>query len=246
MNFEKILRDLESGSIRCAQPVDGKWKVNLEVKKAILEAFKQGKLVLQDGFIDKDTLLPQQFDLSRKIRIVPGGSSVRAGAFVAEGVIIMPPSFINVGAYIDSGTMVDSHVLIGSCAQVGKNVHLSAGVTIGGVLEPIGENPVIIEDDAFIGAGSTLVEGILIKKRAVLAPGVFLSKSVPIFDVVNERILEKGEPIPEDAVVVPGSRPVKKDLKWASNLGLSLNCALIVKYRDKKSQESLNLEDLLR
>jgi len=246
MNFEKFLRDLESGSIRCAQPVDGKWKVNVEVKKAILEAFKQGKLVMQDGFIDKDTLLPQQFDLSRKIRIVPGGSSVRAGAFVAEGVIIMPPSFINVGAYIDSGTMVDSHVLIGSCAQVGKNVHLSAGVTIGGVLEPIGENPVIIEDDAFIGAGSTLVEGILIKKRAVLAPGVFLSKSVPIFDVVNERILEKGEPIPEDAVVVPGSRPVKKDHKWAFNLGLSLNCALIVKYRDKKSQESLNLEDLLR
>ena len=246
MNFEKILRDLENGSIRCAQLENGKWKVNLEVKKAILEAFKQGKLVQQGGFIDKDTLLPQQFDLSRKIRIVPGGSSVRAGAFVAEGVIIMPPSFINVGAYVDSGSMVDSHVLIGSCAQIGKNVHLSAGVTIGGVLEPIGENPVIIEDNTFIGAGSTLVEGVLIKKRAVLAPGVFLSKSVPIYDIVNERVLEKGEAIPEDAVVVPGTRPAKKDLKWASSLGLSLNCALIVKYRDKKSQESLNLEELLR
>jgi len=246
MSFEKVLRDLENGSVRSAKFENGKWHANLEVKKAILEAFKQGKLVEKGGFIDKDTLLSQTFDLNRKIRLVPGGSSVRAGAFVAEGVIIMPPSFINVGAYIDSGSMVDSHVLVGSCAQIGKNVHLSAGVTIGGVLEPIGENPVIIEDNSFIGAGSTLVEGVLIKKRAVLAPGVFLSKSVPIFDVVNERILEKGEPIPEGAVVVPGSRPIKKELKWASNLGLSLNCALIIKYRDEKSQESLNLEDLLR
>jgi 2,3,4,5-tetrahydropyridine-2-carboxylate N-succinyltransferase len=246
MNFEKILKELQEGKVRSAQFTNGKWQPNLEVKKAILEAFKQGKLVEKDGYLDKDTLLPQSFDLSRKIRLVPGGSSVRAGAYVAEGVIIMPPSFINVGAFVDSGTMVDSHVLIGSCAQVGKNVHLSAGVTIGGVLEPIGENPVIIEDGAFIGAGCTLVEGILIRKKAVLAPGVFLSKSVPIYDVVSERLLEKGEGIPEGAVVVPGSRPIKKDLKWASNLGLYLNCALIIKYRDEKSQESLNLEDLLR
>lgn len=246
MNFEKILRDLENGSLRSANFDNGKWQANLEVKRGILEAFKQGKLTEMAGYIDKDTLLPQRFDLSRKVRLVPGGSSVRAGAFIAEGVIIMPPSFINVGAYVDSGSMVDSHVLIGSCAQIGKNVHLSAGVTIGGVLEPIGENPVIIEDDSFIGAGSTLVEGVIIKKRAVLAPGVFLSKSVPIYDVVNERVLDKGEAIPEGAVVVPGTRPVKKELKWAFNLGLSLNCALIIKYRDEKSQESLNLEDLLR
>ena len=246
MNFEKTLRALENGSLRSAQFINGKWQANIEVKKAILEAFKEGKLVEHDGFIDKDTLLPQKFDLSKQIRLVPGGSSVRAGAHVCKGVIIMPPSFINVGAFIDSGTMVDSHVLVGSCAQIGKNVHLSAGVTIGGVLEPIGESPVIIEDHCFIGAGCTLVEGILIKKRAVLAPGVFLSKGVPIYDLVSERILEKGEAIPEGAVVVPGSRPVKKDLKWASSLGLSLNCAIIVKYRDEKSQESLNLEDFLR
>jgi 2,3,4,5-tetrahydropyridine-2-carboxylate N-succinyltransferase len=158
----------------------------------------------------------------------------------------MPPSYINVGAYVDEGTMVDSHVLIGSCAQIGKKVHLSTAVQIGGVLEPIGAAPVIIEDEAFIGAGAVIVEGIQVKRRAVIAPGVILSKGIPVYDLVHQRILEKGEPIPEGAIVVPGNRPVKSDNTWANQLGLSLQCAIIVKYRDEKSETSLILEDFLR
>jgi 2,3,4,5-tetrahydropyridine-2-carboxylate N-succinyltransferase len=151
-----------------------------------------------------------------------------------------------VGAFVDEGTMVDSHVLIGSCAQIGKRVHLSTAVQIGGVLEPIGAAPVIIEDDAFIGAGAIIVEGIQVKKRAVIAPGVILSKGIPVYDLVNHRMLDKGEPIPENAVVVPGNRPVKADNTWACELGLTLQCAIIVKYRDEKSDTSLVLEDFLR
>ena len=158
----------------------------------------------------------------------------------------MPPSYINIGAYVDEGTMVDSHALVGSCAQVGKRVHLSAGVQIGGVLEPIGLTPVVIEDDAFIGAGSVIVEGIQIGSRAVIAPGVSLSKGVPVYDCVNEKQLEKGAPIPPNAVVVPGSRPINSKSPWAKEQGLALNCALIVKYRDEKSDTSLELESLLR
>lgn len=246
MSWEKVLNDLEAGRVRSAEFINGKWVANTEVKQMILEAFKAGSLKEENGFIDKHNLMPQSFRLEQGIRIVPGGTSVRRGAHVAKGVIIMPPSYINVGAFVDEGTMVDSHVLVGSCAQIGKRVHLSAAVQIGGVLEPVGAAPVIIEDEAFIGAGAVIVEGIVVKKRAVIAPGVILSKGIPIYDIVNGRILEKGEPIPEGAVVVAGNRPVKSDNTWGAALGLTMQCAIIVKYRDEKSETSLVLEDFLR
>ena len=246
MNWEQALNDLEKGTVRSANFVNGKWVANTEVKQLILEAFKAGVLKEENGFVDKHTLMPQTFNVDRGIRIVPGGTSVRRGSYIAKGVIIMPPSYINVGAYVDEGTMVDSHVLIGSCAQIGKKVHLSTAVQIGGVLEPIGAAPVIIEDEAFIGAGAVIVEGIVVKRRAVIAPGVILSKGIPVYDIVNNRILEKGEPIPENAIVVPGNRPVKSVNTYANKLGLTLQCAIIVKYRDEKSEASLVLEDFLR
>lgn len=244
--WEKTLNDLEAGRVRSANLINGVWVANTDVKTQILEAFKAGVLKEENGFVDKHNLMPQTFNVERGIRIVPGGTSVRRGSFIAKGVIIMPPSYINVGAYVDEGTMVDSHVLIGSCAQIGKRVHLSTAVQIGGVLEPIGAAPVIIEDDAFIGAGAIIVEGIQVKRRAVIAPGVILSKGIPVYDLVNNRILAKGEAIPENAVVVPGNRPVKSDNLWAKELGLTLQCAIIVKYRDEKSEASLVLEDFLR
>jgi 2,3,4,5-tetrahydropyridine-2-carboxylate N-succinyltransferase len=244
--WEKNLNDLEAGRVRSADYINGKWVANLEVKTQILEAFKAGTLKEEHGFVDKHTLMPQTFNVERGIRIVPGGTSVRRGSYIAKGVIIMPPSYINVGVFIDEGTMVDSHVLVGSCAQIGKRVHLSTAVQIGGVLEPVGAAPVIIEDECFIGAGAVIVEGIVVKRRAVIAPGVILSKGIPVYDLVNNRILEKGEPIPENAIVVPGNRPVKADNPWAREMGISLQCAVIVKYRDEKSEASLVLEDFLR
>lgn len=244
--WEKTLNDLEAGLVRSAQLVNGVWVANTEIKAQILEAFKAGVLKEENGFVDKHNLMPQTFNVERGIRIVPGGTSVRRGSYIAKGVIIMPPSYVNVGAYVDEGTMIDSHVLIGSCAQIGKKVHLSTAVQIGGVLEPIGASPVIIEDEAFIGAGAIIVEGIQVKRRAVIAPGVILSKGIPVYDLINNRILAKGEPIPENAIVVPGNRPVKSDNTWASELGLTLQCAIIVKYRDEKSEASLVLEDFLR
>jgi 2,3,4,5-tetrahydropyridine-2-carboxylate N-succinyltransferase len=244
--WEKTLNDLEAGRVRSANFIDGAWVANLEVKTQILEAFKAGVLKEENGFVDKHNLMPQTFNVERGIRLVPGGTSVRRGSYIAKGVIIMPPSYVNVGAYVDEGTMIDSHVLIGSCAQIGKKVHLSTAVQIGGVLEPIGAAPVIIEDEAFIGAGAIIVEGIQVKRRAVIAPGVILSKGIPVYDLVNKRILAKGEPIPENAIVVPGNRPVRSDNTWAQELGLTLQCAIIVKYRDEKSEASLVLEDFLR
>ncbi len=246
MGWEQVLNDLESGKVRSANFVDGKWVANTEIKQAILEAFKAGVLAEENGFVDKHNLMPQKFNVDRGVRIVPGGTSVRRGSYIAKGVIIMPPSYINVGAYVDEGTMVDSHVLVGSCAQIGKKVHLSTAVQIGGVLEPVGAAPVIIEDECFIGAGAVIVEGIQVKRRAVIAPGVILSKGIPVYDVVNGRVLEKGEPIPENAIVVPGNRPVKAENTWGHDLGLTLQCAIIVKYRDEKSETSLVLEDFLR
>jgi 2,3,4,5-tetrahydropyridine-2-carboxylate N-succinyltransferase len=249
MHWQDVIAQLESGSLRAAtQDAAGNWQANIEVKQGILAAFKAGKNISFDanyqGFVDKHNLPARQFLPEDGVRLVPGGSSVRAGAYVAEGVIIMPPAYINVGAFVDSGTMVDSHALIGSCAQVGRNVHVSAAVQLGGVLEPVGASPVIIEDDAFLSAGVIVVEGIVVKKGAVLAPGVSLSKSVPVYDCVNQVMREKGAEIPERAIVVPGSRPVQGE--WAEAQGLNMACALIIKYRDEKSDAALELEAILR
>lgn len=249
MNWQEKIAQLEAGQIRSAnQDEDGNWHANVEAKEAILAAFKAGKNIAFDGiykgFVDKNNLPAREFLPEDGVRLVPGGSSVRRGAYVAPSVIIMPPAYINVGAFVDSGTMVDSHALIGSCAQIGKNVHVSAAVQIGGVLEPVGASPVIIEDDAFLSAGVVIVEGIVVKKGAVLAPGVSLSASVPVYDCVNQVMLAKGADIPERAVVVPGTRPVSGD--WAKSEGLNMACALIVKYRDEKSNVSLELESILR
>ena len=240
--MSNILENLESGKLRAVTFNKG-WKVNIEVKKKILDLFKCGKLKkFEDHYIDKDFFYLRKFTTKQKVRIPPRGSAVRAGAYIAKDVIIMPPSFVNVGAYVDTGTMIDSHVLVGSLAQIGKRVHLSAGVVIGGVLEPIGELPVIIEDDAFIGAGAVIVEGVLVESRAIVAPGVVLSKSIPIYDIVNKKVL-KGK-IPSGAVVVNGSRPI--NLTWAQKEKLSANCAIIIKYRDSKTDNSLQLEKILR
>lgn len=248
MTHEEILDQLEEGEVRSANPTENGWEANIEVKKAILEAFKNGTNAsyegVYEGFVDKHNMPPQFFDPEDGVRLVPGGSSVRRGAYVAPGVIIMPPAYINVGAYVDEGSMVDSHALVGSCAQIGKNVHLSAGVQIGGVLEPVGMSPVVIEDDCFIGAGAVIVEGIQVKSKAVIAPGVVLSKSIPVYDAVNEVVRERGSEIPEGAVVIPGSRPMKSE--WAQQEGLSMACPIIVKYRDAGSDASLELEDALR
>lgn len=247
-NWQEILNQLETGDIRAAYPENGQWKANKKVKEAILASFEAGENMeyggIYNGFVDKNNLPPRKFTVEDNVRLVPGGSSVRRGSYVAPGVIIMPPAYINVGAYVDEGAMVDSHALVGSCAQVGKNVHLSAGVQLGGVLEPVGLAPVVIEDDCFIGAGSVIVEGVQVKKGAVIAPGVTLSKSIPVYDCVRNRKLEKGAPIPEYAVVIPGSRPVAGE--WAQQEGLSMACPLIIKYRDAQSDASLELEEALR
>ncbi|WP_319781460.1 2,3,4,5-tetrahydropyridine-2,6-dicarboxylate N-succinyltransferase [Oceanisphaera sp. IT1-181] len=249
MTWQQTLADLETGKVRAAeQDSSGTWQVNTAVKRAILAAFEAGKNTefagIYRGFIDKHNLAAREFTLADQVRMVPGGSSVRRGAYVAPGVIIMPPAYINIGAFVDSGTMIDSHALIGSCAQIGKHVHVSAAVQIGGVLEPIGARPVIIEDNAFLGAGVIIVEGIVVKKGAVLAPGVSLSASVPVYDCVNQLLLGKGADIPENAVVVPGTRPVAG--AWAELQGLNMACALIVKYRDDSSNAALDLESVLR
>lgn len=246
MNWEEVLYRLELGEIRAASFIEGEWHANTQVKEAILAAFRAGQLKEAQGFVDKHNIFPQEFTVERGVRLVPGGSSVRRGAYVAKGVVIMPPSYINIGAYVDEGTMVDSHVLVGSCAQIGKKVHLSAGVQIGGVLEPIGMKPVVIEDEAFVGAGSIIVEGITVKRRAVIAPGVILSKAVEIYDVVNDRVLPRGSSVPEGAVVVPGTRHFSNSSPFIRERGLQLQCPIIIKYRDEKTETSLVLEDALR
>lgn len=248
MNWEEVLNKLETGELRAAEPSGGDWVVNTEVKQAILEAFRAGKNIGYSGnykgFVDKHNLPPREFKAEEGIRMVPGGSSVRRGSYVAKDVIIMPPAYVNTGAYVDEGSMIDSHALVGSCAQVGKNVHVSAAVQIGGVLEPIGQKPVIVEDNCFLGAGSVLVEGIRVCEGAVIAPGTVLSKAVPIYDCVQKRKLPKGSPIPRNAVVVPGTRPINN--AWARELGLMAACPVIIKYRDENSDASLELEDALR
>ncbi|MDR0630841.1 MAG: 2,3,4,5-tetrahydropyridine-2,6-dicarboxylate N-succinyltransferase [Holosporales bacterium] len=237
MDYKNFLTALESGEIRVAQKDSGEWRVDLSVKQGILEIFKNSRIVdIPGGFFDKELLMPRVFKSEDKVRIVPGGSSIRAGAYIGANVVIMPPSYVNIGAYVDDGTMIDSHVLVGSCAQIGRNVHLSAGVQIGGVLEPIGYRPVIIEDDCFIGAGAVLVEGVLVRKKAVIAPGVVLSASIPIYDLTSDSVY-KCE-IPERSVVVPGSRNIKEQI--------NVNCAVIIKYRDEKTDLALLFEDILR
>ncbi len=246
LEWNTLLDELELGKVRTAsQSADGTWVIHTEVKQAILQAFKEGDNISYEGYVDKHTLLPRKFGLKDEVRIVPGGSHVRRGAYIARGVIIMPPSYVNIGAYIDEGCMVDSHVLVGSCAQIGKGVHLSAGVKIGGVLEPIGQQPVIIEDHVFIGAGAVVVEGMLVKKGAVIAPAVALSKSVQIYDAVNECILEKGSDVPSGAVLVPGTRPLKGNV-WAEEHQIGIYTPVIIKYRDQNTTEAISLEEALR
>lgn len=240
MDSREFLNSLEQGKTRVAEKQGNTWVVNTEVKEKILELFKNNPVVdMPGGFRDKKPFSPRVFTEEDGVRMVPGGSSVRPGTYIAKNVVIMPPSYINIGAYVDEGTMVDSHALVGSCAQVGKRVHLSAAVQLGGVLEPIRNNPVIIEDDCFIGAGSIIVEGVLVRTRAVIASGVQLSASVPIYDMVNNKVYT-GE-VPEDAVVVSGTRAIANN-----ESGVQLYCAVIVKYRDSKTDVKVALESALR
>jgi 2,3,4,5-tetrahydropyridine-2-carboxylate N-succinyltransferase len=252
--FLELRNALESGAIRSAEPDSAAptgWRVNAWVKQGILLGFRLGHLAASgDGlsFVDKHTYPARKFTPEQGVRIVPGGSSVRSGAYLAKSVVCMPPMYVNVGAYVDEGTMVDSHALVGSCAQIGKRVHLSAAAQVGGVLEPINASPVILEDDVLVGGNCGVYEGTIVRKRAVLAAGTVLTRGTPVYDVVNGVVLRaEGETpliIPEGAVVVPGARTVSKGKgqEW----GLSVYTPVIVKYRDEKTELSLALEDLLR
>jgi 2,3,4,5-tetrahydropyridine-2-carboxylate N-succinyltransferase len=263
-DFLALRAALESGQVRSASPDPAAptgWRVNAWVKQGILLGFRLG--VLADfppaessscalSFVDKHTFPARHFSASEGIRLVTGGSAIRAGAYIARGVVCAPPMYINTGAYVDEGTMVDSHALVGSCAQIGKRVHLSAAAQIGGVLEPVNASPVVIEDDVLVGGNSGVYEGTIVRKGAVLAAGTILTRGTPVFDLVNGTILRASEDlpliIPENAVVVPGSRAVSKG-KGHSNgaeWGLSLYAPVIVKYRDEKTDLSTALEDLLR
>ena len=243
---------LTQGTIRAAEKINGRWTVNTWVKHGILLGFRLGALE-ETGcaaltFVDKDTFPARRFSLADRIRVVPGGSSVRLGAHVAASVICMPPMFINVGAYVDEGSMIDSHALVGSCAQIGKRVHLSAAAQIGGVLEPVNAAPVIIEDDVLIGGNCGVYEGTLVRARAVLGAGTILTRSTPLYDLVRNEVYRATSDapleVPEGAVVVPGSRAVRKGA--AAEMGISLYTPVIVKYRDEKTDRGIELEDWLR
>jgi 2,3,4,5-tetrahydropyridine-2,6-dicarboxylate N-succinyltransferase len=244
---EALLDALEEGSIRSAsRRADGTWSANAWVKLAILAGFRSTNMVEYPGWpggvVDKSAYPPRVFSLADGVRIVPGGSSVRRGARVESGVVIMPPAYINVGAWVGAGTMVDSHAIVGSCAQVGERVHLSAAAQVGGVLEPAGARPVIVEDDCFVGALCGLFEGVLVRSRAVLATGTVITASTALYDLVKGRELH-GE-VPEGAVVVPGTRPARGE--YAVSHGVSLYAPCIVKYRDGKTDAATVLEDALR
>jgi 2,3,4,5-tetrahydropyridine-2,6-dicarboxylate N-succinyltransferase len=255
-----ILRDaLERGELRSASPDPSAptgWRVNAWVKKGILLGFRIGTLHDSSAgplsFVDKHSYPVRLFTANDGVRIVPGGSSIRAGAYVARGVVCMPPMYINTGAWVDEGTMVDSHALVGSCAQIGKRVHLSAAAQIGGVLEPINASPVIIEDDVLVGGNCGVYEGTIVRTGAVLASGTILTRGTPVFDLVNGTTIRATEDtpliIPSKAVVVPGSRAISKGKGHpnAEAWGLSLYAPVIVKYRDEKTDLSTTLEDLLR
>ena len=245
--------ELEKGSCRAAErDADGNWVVQPWVKEGILAAFRFGVLAeFASGalsFIDKDTIPARRFKITDGIRVVPGGTSIRRGAFLAKGVVLMPPAFVNVGAYVDADTMIDSHALVGSCAQIGKRVHLSAGAQIGGVLEPIGNVPVIVEDDVVVGGNCGIYEGTIVRSRAVIGAGVVLTGSTPIYDVVRGQVYrrtpERPLEIPFGAVVVPGSRPMKG--AFAEQHQLSMSTPIIIKYRDEKTDSATALEEALR
>lgn len=252
--FDEFKTQLNRGAIRAAerQP-DGTWSVNTWVKQGILLGFRMGQLVDMSStpplrFFDKDTYPVRPTTLADNVRIVPGGSSIRDGAYIAPGVVCMPPMYVNAGAYVDEGTMIDSHALVGSCAQIGKRVHLSAAAQIGGVLEPVGALPVIIEDDVLVGGGCGVYEGTIVHERAVLAAGTILTGSTPVYDLAREKIYQRTPntplEIPAGAVVVPGSRSVRGECGRA--WGLSLYAPVIVKYRDEKTERAVQLEDYLR
>jgi len=251
--FNALRNALDDGTVRAAERSDdGSWRVHSWVKEGILLGFKIGKMTDMSAdrlpFFDKDTYPLKTLTAKHEVRLVPGGSSIRSGSYVAPGVVCMPPMYINVGAYVDTGSMVDSHALVGSCAQVGTNVHLSAAAQVGGVLEPVGALPVIIEDDVFVGGGCGIYEGCLVRSGAVLAPGVTLTSSTTVYDLVHERRLRADDAgvleIPENAVVVPGTRSVGSD--FATDHGLALYAPVIVKYRDASTDAATSLEDALR
>ena len=249
----ELLAELSAGRVRAAEREGGTWVARPWVKKGILLAFRVGTLTEVSGlagfpFFDKDTLPLKRLALDSGVRVVPGGTVAREGCYLAPGVTIMPPAYVNVGAYVDAGTMIDSHALVGSCAQVGRRVHISAGAQIGGVLEPVGEVPVVLEDEVLVGGNCGVYEGAILRERAVLAAGVILTAGTPVYDVVRNAVYrrEGGRPleIPAGAVVVPGSRAMKEGpgAAW----GLALQTPVIVKYRDAKTDASVALEGALR
>ena len=252
--FDELKRALSYGEVRAAErSSDGKWIVNSWVKQGILAGFRMGLITdMSVGesfkFFDKDTYPGRPTVIEDNVRIVPGGSTIRDGVYIAPGVVCMPPMFVNVGAYVDEGTMIDSHALVGSCAQIGKRVHISAAAQIGGVLEPVGAVPVIVEDDVLVGGNCGVYEGTIVRERAVLASGTILTGSTPVYDLVRGEIYQRASDgpleIPAGAVVVPGARAVttERGREW----GLSLYAAVIVKYRDEKTDTAVRLEDYLR
>ncbi len=253
--FREFKELLNEGKIRAAEPEpeNNSWKVNQWVKKGILLGFKIGLLTeyTQDElfqYFDKHTMKLHEFSLSDNVRIVPGGTSVRDGSYIGKGVVIMPPAYVNIGAYVGEDTMIDSHALIGSCAQIGKKVHISAAAQIGGVLEPIGSLPVIIEDEVLIGGNCGIYEGTIIKRQCVIASGVIITGSTPVYDLVERKIYRRTETqpliIPENAVVVSGARPVKNE--WGQLNNISIYTPIIIKYRDEKTDLSAMLEEMLR
>jgi 2,3,4,5-tetrahydropyridine-2-carboxylate N-succinyltransferase len=254
--FTELRAALTRGEVRAVDKnSDGCWVVNTWVKQGILLGFRLGELKEMSGggvlsFVDKDTFPPRRLTVADGVRVVPGGSSIREGAYVAPSVICAPPMFINVGAYVDEGSMIDSHALVGSCAQIGKRVHLSAAAQIGGVLEPVNAAPVIIEDDVLVGGNCGVYEGTLVRARAVLGAGTILTRSTPLYDLVRGEIYrassERTLEVPENAVVVPGSRAVKKGKGKCDDWDLSLYTPVIVKYRDEKTERGVELEEWLR
>lgn len=254
--FSRLRAALSAGTVRAAEPdpsAPSGWRVNAWVKQGILLGFRVGVIVDMSAdhgkwpFVDKDTLPLKRFAAEAGIRIVPGGSTVRDGAYLGQGVVCMPPMYINIGAYVGNASMIDSHALVGSCAQIGQRVHVSAAAQIGGVLEPVGALPVVIEDDVLIGGNCGVYEGAIVKRRAVLASGTVLTASTPLYDLPNGTIIEpSGGPliVPEGAVVVPGTRPLTsaKAREW----GLSVSTPIIVKYRDERTDARTALEEAIR